>query len=165
MTPLGSRTGVERATLAEGRLAVPEERLAGVEARVLELPEQVSVLSRMLFGQSSEKAGPGKPGDRAGADGQGDSGQPGGSGQAGKRGQRPGSKGHGRRDYSGLETREEIHDVPAGQRACPVCGQAFEFLGSESSEQIDWQVKLTRIVHRRLRHRRRCQPGTGSRKS
>ena len=110
----------ERATLAEGRLAVAEERLAGAEARVLELAEQVAVLSRMLFGQSSEKAGPGKPGDRAGADGQGDdgqedSGQPGG-GQAGKRGQRPGSKGHGRRDYSGLETREEIHDVPDGQR-------------------------------------------------
>ena len=66
-------------------------------------------------------------------------------------------KGHGRRDYSGLETREEIHDVPDGQRTCPECGQAFEFLGSECGEQIDWQVRVTRIVHRRLRYRRRCQ--------
>ena len=41
-----------------------------------------------------------------------------------------------------------------------MCGQAFGFLGSERGEQIDWQVKLTRIVHRRLRCRRRCQcPG------
>jgi len=46
--------------------------------------------------------------------------------------------------------------VPAGQRACPGCGQAFEALGSECSEQIDWQVQITRIVHRRLRYRRRC---------
>ena len=147
--------------LAEGRLAVAEERLASAEARVLELAEQVAVLSRMLFGQSSEKAGPGQPGDRAGDDSPGDSGQPaGGSGQAGRRGQRPGSKGHGRRDYSGLETREEIHDVPDGQRTCPGCGQAFEFLGSECGEQVDWQVRVTRIVHRRLRYRRRCQcPG------
>ena len=37
---------------------------ASAEARVLELAEQVAVLSRMLFGQSSEKAGPGSPGDR-----------------------------------------------------------------------------------------------------
>ena len=146
--------------LAQRRLAVAEERLASAEARVLELAEQVAVLSRMLFGQSSEKTGPGQPGDRAGDDSPGDSGQPGGSGQAGRRGQRPGSKGHGRRDYSGLETREEIHDVPDGQRTCPECGQAFEFPGSECGEQIDWQVRVTRIVHRRLRYRRRCQcPG------
>jgi transposase len=29
-------------------------------------------------------------------------------------------------------------------------------LGAQSSEQIDWQVTITRIVHRRLRYRRRC---------
>jgi transposase len=33
---------------------------------------------------------------------------------------------------------------------------AFTALGSEGSEQIDWQVQLTRIVHRRLRYRRAC---------
>jgi hypothetical protein len=48
----------ERAVLAEGRLAVAEERLAGAEARVSELSEQVAILSRMLFGRSSEKARP-----------------------------------------------------------------------------------------------------------
>lgn len=146
--------------LAEGRLAVAEERLAGAEARVSELSGQVAVLSRMLFGQSWEKTGPGQPGGRAGNDGPGDSGRPGGGGQAGRRGQRPGGKGHGRRDYSGLKTREEIHGVPTGQRTCPECGRAFEFPGSERSEQIDWRVQITRIVHRRLRYRRRCQcPG------
>ena len=50
--------------------------------------------------------------------------------------------------------------MPAGQRVCAGCGQPFEVLGSECSEQIDWQVQVTRIVHRRLRYRRRCQcPG------
>jgi transposase len=81
-------------------------------------------------------------------------------GDHGRRGQRPGSKGHGRRDYPGLENGEEIHDVPAGQRVCPECSREFEFLGSACSEQIDWQVRITRIVHRRLRYRRRCDcPG------
>jgi len=34
----------------------------------------------------------------------------------------------------------------AGQRCCAECGKAFEFPGTEDSEQIDWQVKITRIV-------------------
>ncbi len=40
------------------------------------------------------------------------------------------------------------------------CGEPFEFLGTEDSEQVDWQVKITRIVWRRRRYRRRCShPG------
>ena len=58
----------ERAVLAEGRLAVAEERLERAEARVVELAEQVAVLSRMLFGRSSEKLGSGQAGNRAGDD-------------------------------------------------------------------------------------------------
>ena len=147
------------------------ERAERAEARVEELAEQVAVLSRMLFGRSSEKGpaggGEGGPGDACGAtdpdaDGPGEQAGDAGGGTDGqddspkKRGQRPGSKGHGRRDYSHLQSREEIHDVPLGQRVCLDCGRAFEALGSEGSEQIDWQVRLTRIVHRRLRYRRAC---------
>lgn len=46
--------------------------------------------------------------------------------------------------------------MPAGQRVCAGCGQEFELLGSETSEQVDWQVRITRVVHRRRRYRRRC---------
>jgi len=121
---------------------------------VAELVEQVAVLSRMLFGQSSEKSRQAPVPDA-----------PGGGGQAGAgvakaakagRGQQPGSRGHGRGDYSHLETEEVIHDVADGLRCCTDCGLAFEFLGSETSDQIDWRVKLVRIVHRRLRYRREC---------
>ena len=136
-----------------------EERLAGAEARIEELVEQVAVLSRMLFGRSSEKASAGA-GEAHGADGSGEQGQGSGDTDGGgdrpKRGQRPGSRGHGRRDYSHLDSREEIHDVPPDQRVCPDCGTAFTALGSEGSEQIDWQVRLTRVVHRRMRYRRAC---------
>jgi transposase len=133
-----------------------EERLAGAEARICELVEQVAVLSRMLFGQSTERTRHGGAGDPAGDESPGEPGGPDRGGLARRRGARPGNKGHGRRDYPGLGSREEIHDVPAGQRVCPECGREFESLGSERSEQIDWQVKITRIVHRRLRYRRRC---------
>lgn len=109
-----------------------EGRVAELDVRVVELSEQVAVLSRMLFGRSSEKAtlvpdrgaGAGEA-DRPDTRGSGDRGEP-----ERKRGQRPGSKGHGRRDYSHLDTREEIHDVPADQRVCACCGREFELLGS-----------------------------------
>jgi transposase len=135
-----------------------EERLASAEARIEELVERVAVLSRMLFGRSSEKAsvGSGDPRGTGGPGEQADVGGPDGDGDRAKRGQRPGSPGHGRRDYSHLPSREEIHDVPPDQRVCPDCGRAFDALGSEGSEQIDWQVRLTRIVHRRMRYRRAC---------
>jgi transposase len=160
-----------RAELAEGRAERAEGRAERAEARVEELAEQVAVLSRMLFGRSSEKGpaggGEGGPDGACGAtdpdaDGSGEQagdasgGTDGQDDPAKKRGQRPGSRGHGRRGYSHLESREEIHDVPPGQRVCPECGRAFEALGAEGSEQIDWQVRLTRIVHRRRRYRRAC---------
>ncbi|MGH3981486.1 MAG: IS66 family transposase [Pseudonocardiaceae bacterium] len=116
----------------------------------------------MLFGRSSEKTRPACDGEDDGQGPDGDSagelGDPGRSSRG--RGQRRGGPGHGRRDYSHLETREEIHDVPAGQRVCGCCGVAFEPLGAQSSEQVDWRVRVTRVVHRRLRYRRRCDcPG------
>jgi transposase len=109
-----------------------EGQVAELDVRVVELSEQVAVLSRMVFGRSSEKSSPspdrgadaGGP-DRADTRGPRDHDEP-----ARKRGQRPGGKGHGRRDYSHLDTREEIHDVPADQRVCACCGLEFEFLGS-----------------------------------
>jgi transposase len=150
-----------RAQAAEARAQAAEARAQAAEARVAELAEQVAVLSRMLFGQSSEKSRPvpGSAPDSSGADG----------GQAGAgvakpakpgRGQQPGSRGHGRRDYSHLQTEEVVHDVADGLRCCAECGSAFEFLGSETNDQIDWRVKLVRVVHRRLRYRRECDcPG------
>lgn len=139
-----------RAEEAEAQVAELRGRLGRAEARVGELEEQVVVLARLLYGPSSEKrpaagtgGGGGEPAERAG--------------RRGRRGQRPGSRGHGRRDYSRLETREEVHDVPPEQRVCPRCGKTFErLIDSQDSEQVDWQVKITRVVHRRLRYRRRC---------
>ena len=156
-----ARAGRAEARVAELEAATAALRAdkAGLTARVAELAGQVArlqesmtTLSGLLFGSSSEKGGsPSRGNGRAGGD------RPGG---AGKRGQRPGGPGHGRRDRSHLETEERVIDVDAGQRCCAECGEPFEFLGTEDSEQVDWQVKITRIVWRRRRYRRRCShPG------
>jgi hypothetical protein len=121
--------------LWQERLQAAEARADAAEARVAELAEQVAVLSRMLFGRSSEKSRPGV-GPDADSPG-GGAGEAGGS-AAGKRarGQQPGSRGHGRRDYSHLETEEVIHDVAEGLRCCTDCGLEFEFLCSETRSCI-----------------------------
>jgi transposase len=144
-----------RAERAEALVAELRTDKAGLTAQVAELAgqvarlqESVTTLSGLLFGSSSEKGGsPSRRNGRPGGD------RPGG---AGKRGQRPGRPGHGRRDNSHLETEERVIDVDAAQRSCAECGEPFEFLGTEDSEQVDWQVKITRIVWRRRRYRRRC---------
>ena len=83
----------ERAALAERRAERAEERLASAESRIEELVEQVAVLSRMLFGRSSEKASAGR-GDPQGSEESGEqadgSGGTRGEGDRPKRGQRPG---------------------------------------------------------------------------
>jgi transposase len=170
-TVLSDDAAVDDVMSWQERVRVAEVRAEAAEARVAELAEQVAVLSRMLFGQSSERSrpGPGSAADSSDKDSlDSDGGQAGGvPGPAGSgvakpgRGQQRGSRGHGRRDYSHLQTEEVVHDVADGLRCCVDCGLEFEFLGSQTSDQIDWRVKLIRIVHRRLRYRRRCDcPGT-----
>jgi transposase len=131
-------------------------RVADLEGQVGALAEKVSVLARMAFGTSSEKAARPAPGGE-GATGAAGGDDPGGGPDKRGRGQRRGGRGHGRRDYSHLPTREEIHDVPEAERVCPRCGAGYARFGQECCEQIDWQVQLTRIVHRRPTYRRTCR--------
>lgn len=125
-----------------------------LEAKVAALIEKVATLAKLVFGDSSEKKKPdaSAPESAEGAEGDGEHG---GSAKR-RRGQQPGSAGHGRRDYSGLETKEEFHDVPEGDRVCPECGGAYVFFDEETSEQIDWRVQIVRIVHRRKTYSRTC---------
>jgi len=140
---------------------VQRARIADLEGQVDALTEKVSVLARMAFGTSSEKKAKQARGEdgAAGASGGDDSAgeSPGGAPEKRGRGQRKGSSGHGRRDYSHLSTREEIHDVPEGERVCPCCGADYAPFGEETCEQIDWQVQLVRVVHRRPTYRRTCR--------
>src|SRR6266566_7381355 len=107
-------------------------------------PAGVPGPSGLLFGTSSEKRAPAARGGGAGEDGAG-----GRSHGARRRGQRPGAPGHGRRSYAHLETEERVIDLEPEERCCPRCGTGYEFIGTEDSELIDWQVKLIRILQRR----------------
>src|SRR5450759_3147228 len=42
--------------------------------------------------------------------------------------------------------RTDVHDVPADERVCPLCGAGYAPFGAEACEQVDRQVHLTRAA-------------------
>ena len=143
---------IERLTAQE---ALDRAEIADLKGMVAALSERVATLAKLLFAKKTEKQKKEKGPDS----GDGDEG-PGSSLRSDdtkrRRGQKPGRKGHGRRDYSDLETEDHAHDVPPDERVCPKCGTYYERFGEEPSEQIDWRVRIVRIVHRRPTYRRKC---------
>lgn len=147
----------------ERELVTARARVVELEGLVDALREKVATLAKLVFGMSSEKKSQKKQSDQKSTTSSmpGDADVPTGEGRR-RRGQQPGSSGHGRRDYSDLATIEEIHDVAEEDRCCLQCGAAYVPFGEERSEQIDWQVRIVRVVHRRPTYRRSCRcPGAG----
>jgi len=128
------------------------ERDAQREAELERVSAELAVLKRLVFGRSSERVAGGE-GVGEGAGG----GEPAaGGGPAGSRPRRRGRAGNRRRDYSHLPRVEVIWDFEDGGYCCPGCGLAFAVLGEHVVEQIDWQVLVRVLVHRRRRYQRRC---------
>jgi transposase len=135
-----------------------------LEGQVAALKETVATLSRALYGDSSEKrtgCGPASKAERqrcSADDTAGDDAGPqqGSSGKR-RRGQQRGSRGHGRRDYSHLPVEEVVHEPDPEMLVCPSCNAAYVPFGEERCEQIDWEVVVRRVVHRRPTYRRGCE--------
>lgn len=75
-----------------------------------------------------------------------------------KKGQQVGSKGHGKRDYSHLETVEETVSLYEQDAVCPCCKLPYEELPTtEDSEILEViHVKPYRRVIRRKKYKRHC---------
>jgi transposase len=123
------------------------EELARRDAELGQVKAALAVLQRMVFGRSSERARP-QPGGGAG-----DQAGPGKDGSPRRRGR----AGNSRRDYAHLPRVEVIWDFEEGGYCCERCGTAFESLGDHVIEQVDWQVTIRLVVHRRRRYRRACR--------
>jgi len=125
------------------------EREAKLKQEVVELKAKLCLRERQLFGRKSEK-GYNKL----------DSAKPETGTDKKPRGQQPGSKGHGRRDYTHLPAREEICDIPESERRCPICGLPFaSFPGTENSELIEIEVSAYRRIIKRKRYKPTCKCG------
>jgi transposase len=137
----GLSEALEKAVAENRELRVSLEQVTG----------ELATLKRMVFGDSSEK------GPRGGAPDTGPDVGVGVGGGEKQRGQRAGAPGPRRRDFSPLPTVDIIYDLGAGERCCAGCGSGFAPFGEQVFEQVDWQVVLVRLLHRRRRYTRTCR--------
>jgi transposase len=120
------------------------------------LKARIAWLEQQVFGRKSEQT-PDAAAEACESGAKVDS-PPSGLEQRRRRGKQPGSKGYGRKRYVHLPTEVVVHDLPADQRRCPICGQPFiPFPGTEDSEVIEWEARPVRRVHKRTRYRPGCQ--------
>jgi transposase len=70
-----------------------------------------------------------------------------------RRGKQPGTKGNGRKLRHNLAFVEAIHELDRQKRRCDTCGKPYrEIAGTEDCEQVEWEVRLYRIIHKRKRY-------------
>ena len=120
-------------------------REAELKSEIETLRAQVRDLRQRLFGRKTEKGA-------AQSERQSKPPQP-----KRPRGQQPGSRGHGRVDFSHLPEREDVRELSEAERCCPNCGKvATEFSPSQDSEVIEIEVKAYRRLIRRRRYRPIC---------
>ena len=123
------------------------EREAALKQRVAELEAKLRLREKQLFGRKTEK---GKNKKETNSSKTNENKRP--------RGQQPGTKGHGRRDYSHLPAKDELLEIPESECCCPTCGLPFDpFPGTEDSELIEIEVRAHRRVIKRKRYKPICQ--------
>lgn len=76
------------------------------------------------------------------------------------KGKQEGTKGYGRKIRENLPAKEIHHDLPEEDLFCHNCGKPYiVFPGTEDSEEIDWEVILQRLIHKRKRYKPSCDCG------
>lgn len=128
-----------------------QERIQALLGENEKLRARQAWLEQQIFGRKTEQTQDNQDTAQASGTGLGI------SSRRNKRGQQPGTKGHGRRCHSGLPTEEIELDLPQEQKCCPRCGKSLNpFPWTEDSEEIHWEVRLSRRVYRRRRYLPAC---------
>jgi len=155
---------VPREAAAKEKILQLEQKVRQQESEIQELRGQLekleaerALLRQMIFGQKSEQSPPSvapAPEDPPPPN------VPAGPQERRKRGKQPGSRGYGRKRRDELPTEEMEHHLPCEQHYCPQCGKPLQvFPGTEDSQEIEWEVRLFRRIHKRTRYRPTCHCG------
>lgn len=157
---------VQRVSALESRAADLEGMVRALKASLAEsakekevLGARIAWLERQVFGDKGEQSK--QDDEEAEEDDGGKSSNTDAPIEGRKRGQQPGKKSAGRQCHPELPAETFVHELPELERCCPKCGLGYyDFHGTEDSEEIHWDVRLVRRVHRRKRYRRACNcPG------
>jgi transposase len=134
---------VEVSEQLQGHLALANARIAELEKKVEQQDNRIKALLKQLHGKKSEAA---KPTELPEA-----------LARKRARGRQPGAKGHGRKKRDTLTEVEVIHDFEASERACLECGAEYSPLGVQTSEEIDVEYRLVKLIHKRKKIVRSCK--------
>ncbi len=144
--------------LVRQQAAMIKEQNRQIEA----LKAKVTTLQQMVFGRKSEQTNDSSDKSRDADASKGRAESIGAramplSQKPRRRGKQPGTKGYGRKLRKNLPTEEIVHDLPEEKKRCPICRKWFDvFPGTEDSEEIHWEVRLVRRIHKRKRYRPAC---------
>lgn len=79
------------------------------------------------------------------------------------RGQQKGAPGHGRKRRTNLPTIEILHDLKDHEKSCRICGLPFcPFPITQDSEDIHYEIRLIRRIHKRKSYLPTCRCGSVS---
>lgn len=82
------------------------------------------------------------------------------------RGRQIGAPGHGRQRRDNIEPVQCVHDFTPEERQCARCGLPYEDFSEKTSEEIHFEYKLIRRIHRRKIVRKTCKcPGVPAMKT
>jgi transposase len=147
-----AETWKEKAQQQEKVAKQLEANLLERDQKIAEQEARIAWLERQLFGRKSEKARPDPAPDDDSDQEESEKGT-----DKRKRGQEPGAKGHGRRRRPELPTEQRVHDVPEDKRTCQKCGKPYGlFPRTEDSEEIHYEYRVVRVVHKRVVYHKRC---------
>lgn len=134
----------KRAEKLEGELSLAKEEIKSLKAVIVKQDGQIKALQKQLYGRKTEVADITTIEEEPVPEKRG-------------RGRPSGNKGSGRRARPELESVERNHDFADNEKLCPSCDSPFETIGEKTSEEIDFEVCVKRIVHRRQTIRKTCK--------
>lgn len=138
----------EKVQNLEGLLSLRDVRINELEEEVRHLRAQIAHLQKLAFGDKSEITPPSDLSQLEPVEPE----------SKRKRGKQPGAKGFGRKTRVKIDAIEATHDVHDSHKNCLECG-APRVLSelAETSEEIDYEWKLIRVVHKRLKYKKTCR--------
>jgi transposase len=140
----------QKANYWEVQFSQLKTRELGLQSELEDTRALLKKREQQLFGRRSEKSSKHSEKSNTSTDG---------AEVKKKRGQQPGSKGHGRKDYSHLPQVEETHELPLDEQKCQCCGLDFEELGGTEDSRVIEIINVKayqRVIHRK-RYQRACQ--------
>lgn len=133
----------ERSEKAEGQLSLALTEIKTLKSTVAEQQKDIAKLRHRLYSRKAEATSKASterlPEPKK------------------SRGRQPGAKGNGRKKRTNLETVERISDFKEEELCCPGCRKPYEYFAETATEQIHYELKLVRVIHKRKKIRKKCQ--------